>query len=269
MRTKRKRKMKSKNNPVLKFGKSEILTIVAAAGVVATFIFTVRDTRKAEEKLEELKEETEELTKLEIVKTVAPCYAPSVTVAGATVFFIFGSNYLSRKKQLSILSAYTLAHSKYTRYKDAVKDIYGEEGHQKVLDSLAVEKANEVNLSALSIVENSVRMVDTNEYTRLFYDTYLNRYFESTLSAVMDAEYHLNRNYILRGYVSVYEWCEFLGIEAYDGSDYKGWDAYDEHEGIFWIDFEHHITKIEGDLECVVIDMVFAPGDLNMELVSP
>lgn len=260
-----KTKRKLKNNPRLKFRKTDILTVVAAAGVVATFVLTIRDTHKAEKKLDELKEEIEEPTAKEIIKETAPCYAPSLAVAGATMFFIFGSNHINHKQQLSLISAYTLAHGQYARYRDKVKDIYGQEAHERILDSLAVEKAKEVHLSAPNLVENSVRTIDTDEETRLFYDSYLNRYFESTLTAVMEAEYHLNRNYVLGGFANVYEWCEFLGIDAPEGADYKGWDIYGEHDGIFWIDFEHHITKLGDDLECVVIDMIFEPCDMDME----
>lgn len=267
-----KTKRKLKNNPRLKFRKTDILTVVAAAGVVATFVLTIRDTHKAEKKLDELKEEIEEPTTKEIIKETAPCYAPSLAVAGATMFFIFGSNYINHKQQLSLISAYTLAHGQYARYRDKVKDIYGQEAHERILDSLAVEKAKEVNLEAPSVVENAGRSVDSDEETRLFYDSYLNRYFEAPLTAVMDAEYHLNRNYTLRGRASIYEWCEFLGIEAPDGADYIGWDMCGEHDGIYWVDFEHHMTNIgqnlDDYLECIVIDMIFEPCDFRMSEID-
>ena len=37
---------------------------------------------------------------------------------------------------------------------------------------------------------------------RLFYDEYSRRYFESSVSRVLQAEYHLNRNFVMSGHLS-------------------------------------------------------------------
>lgn len=244
-----------------------ILSVVAAAGVVATFIFAVKETRAAEEKIEELKEENPEPSKFDIVKAAAPVYIPAAVIAGVTILCILSSNRLNKKQQASLIGAYTLLHQTHEQYKKKVKDICGEEVHDEIIDSIAVEKAKKQDIYASGIIGKYSNRMDTDydpEDTRLFYDSYSNRYFESTIGQVKDAQYHLNRNYTLRGLATVNEYYEFLGLEPVVNGYAIGWDSSDTHEGIYWIDFESHVTNIcenVGDrVDCIVIDMVFEPS---------
>ena len=66
----------------------------------------------------------------------------------------------------------------------------------------------------------------------------------------MDAEYHLNRNFILRGETNLNEFYEFLGLEPTDAGCELGWDLWsgEMYYGNSWIDFEHHlVTSDNGD----------------------
>ena len=91
----------------------------------------------------------------------------------------------------------------------------------------------------------------------MFYDEYGKRFFETTLEQVISAEYHLNRNYVLRGYTVLNEFYDFLGIETTDYGNEIGWAINDD--GTFWIDFDHYQTEIDG-VECYIIDMPFGPS---------
>lgn len=70
----------------------------------------------------------------------------------------------------------------------------------------------------------------------LFYDEHSNRYIESTIEQVIAAEYHLNRNYILRGYSYLNKLYEFLGLESTNYGSVLGWVSNDD--GMYWIDFK-------------------------------
>jgi hypothetical protein len=93
---------------------------------------------------------------------------------------------------------------------------------------------------------------------------------------VLEAEYHLNRNWHLGGDICVNDFYDFLGIEHIDCGDELGWYWSD---GIDWIDFNHHKTAMLGHLskesnfpelayktvlddglEVYVIDMAFSPS---------
>ena len=57
---------------------------------------------------------------------------------------------------------------------------------------------------------------------------------------MLQAEYHLNRNFAIRGGDgTVNEFYEFLGLAPIDGGDTIGWAVCDE---LRWVDFNH--TKV-------------------------
>ena len=58
------------------------------------------------------------------------------------------------------------------------------------------------------------------------------------MASVLNAQYHLNRNFTLRGYVSLNEFYEFLGIEKVVCGEGIGWGQDLLEDGIFWIDFD-------------------------------
>ena len=255
----------------MKISKSMFFSGAAAVGVVATFLLTIKSTKDADEKITELKEETEDPTTFEIVKTVVPAYAPAVIIGLATILCIFESSYLNKKQQAALSSAYILANQSHKKYKDKVKELYGEEAHNRIMEELAVEKAKEQELYADGLIG---RYSNTDMYnaqdTRLFYDVYSNRYFESTVGAVLDAEYRLNRNYVLRGHVTLNEFYDFLGVNNVEKGDILGWDCRGDMEGIWWLDFEHRVTNVGGNtgkkIPCIIIDMTFEPHLLDESL---
>lgn len=234
---------------------STVLTILGGVGVVATSVMAVKATPKALKKIDEAKEEKgEELSKWETVKVTGTTYIPTIIVGASTIACIFGSNILNKRQQASLASAYALVDQSYREYKNKVKELYGEETHQEIIDAITAEN---VGINAPGFVSNDKLYVDEQcGEPRLFYDEYGNRFFEATLEQVISAEYHLNRNYSLRGYTVLNEFYEFLGIEPTDYGSELGWANYDDD--MAWIDFNHRVTDIRGK-ECVIIDMPFAP----------
>lgn len=231
---------------------------VSMAGVVATAVLTAKATPKAEKLLKELKDENPEPTTLETVKKVAPAYIPAAVSGTLTIACIAATTILNRKSQASLASAYALLNHNYQRYRDHVKKIFGEDADQKVVDSIVKEECKSKPL--YSTTGWGVDTLDFNvqEEKRLFYDSYSERYFESTIGRVLQAEYHLNRNFALGGNVSVNMFYDFLGLEPVKDGDVNRWDV---DGGIMWVDFNHRTVMLEedGNLECNVIDFVFTP----------
>lgn len=77
---------------------------------------------------------------------------------------------------------------------------------------------------------------EEDEKVRMFYDVYSDRYFRSTISRVLEAEYHINRNFVLGGIVSVADFYSFLGLSYEDGGDDYVWVMEDD---MYWIDFDN------------------------------
>lgn len=239
---------------------STILTIVGGVGVVGTAVLAAKATPKALALVEEAEvEKGEKLTTWETVKAAGPAYIPAVAAGAGTLMCVVGANVLNKRHQAAVVSAYALINESYNQYKGKLKELYGEEAHNNIIDALAVEKAEEVrvyNQSIATLCDLSVE--DGTSDTRLFYDEFGNRCFESTIERVMNAEYHLNRNFVLRGYVTLNEFYEFLGLEQTEYGSTVGWSITDDE--MYWIDFNHRKSLLDDDtLEVYIIETPFGP----------
>ena len=238
---------------------STILTCVAAIGVVCTAIATIKETPKALEKIEEAeKEKGEELTKVEKIVVATPSYIPAILIGAGTIACIFGSNVLSRQQQASLMSAYALVDNSYKEYKNKLKELYGEETHQNIVDAIAAEKSKDIVVRANGMVGSYDLALDKAcGEPVLFYYEFGGKFFESTIEQVITAEYHLNRNFVLRGYSVLNELYEFLGLEPTDYGSEVGWAIEDE---FYWIDFDHRKTVLDNGLECYIIETPYGPS---------
>lgn len=249
----------------LQVNSSTVLTCLGAIGVVTTAVLTTKATIKAVEIIAEAEwEKGEDLTKAEIINNTALCYIPPVIMGAATLACIFGANVLNKKQQAALASAYALIDTSFKDYKNKLKELYGEETHNNIIDALAVEKAQQIDIYSQGIFSNcNLAIEDGTSEPRLFYDEYSNRYFESTIERVMNAEYHLNRNYVLGGMITLNDFYEFLGLEKTDYGEVVGWCSCGE---IYWIDFNHRKAVLDDGLECYILEMPFGPtADYNEE----
>ena len=255
----------------LKKSLGPILPAIASIGVVLTTGLAVKATPKAMVLLEEdrkTKDDTEEYTKKDAVKAVWKCYIPTACVGAATIFCIFGTSSINKHNQEALASAYILVSESYDKYKAKVKELYGDDVHNNVVQSVLKEECKDVHIHSVGLIKD-ISSEFTSEFEpepiHTFYDRFSNRYFDSTLSMVLQAEYHLNRNFCLNGgYITLNEFYDFIGLEPTIPGDVIGWEA---SSGIGWIDFDHSVTTIEDGSEegcqIYIIDMVFSPEPLD------
>ena len=124
-----------------------------------------------------------------------------------------------------LVSAYSYLDSSFKEYKDKVKDIFGEEGETRVREEIAKDKYIDQN-------------IPESKDTKLFFDEFSGRYFESTLYDLQNAVYNINRLYALHGSVSINELYKRLNLPPTDFGEVLGWSAYKDWEnlGYAWID---------------------------------
>ncbi|HHX36728.1 MAG TPA: hypothetical protein GX717_01960 [Clostridiaceae bacterium] len=239
-----------------------ILTCVSAVGVVATAVMAVRATPKAIILLEEAKDDKgEDLTKLEIVRTAGPVYIPAALIGLSTIACIIGIEVLSKRNQASLASAYALLSESYQRYRKAANTIYGDDADSKIVAQMAKEVC--VHADGYSVYSHDL---DADSEKILCYDLFSQRYFTSTMAAVINAQYHVNRNLCLRGYSNLNEFYEFLGIEKIEHGDDIGWSMDELMEGgIMWLDFDNHYTKTDDGMECCIISALSDPNKFYCE----
>lgn len=182
-------------------------------------------------------------------------YIPSVILGTSTIACLIGANILNRKQQASLISAYALIDESFKKYKKATKTVYGDDADTKIKSEIA--KSTYVSCTGHSLYSPDL---DYSDDKMLFYDMISSRYFRASIPAVINAQYHINRNLQLRGYVSINEFYEFIGIEQVDGGDDFGWNI-DEliSDNIMWLDFNNDYTVMDDGLECCIISAIYEP----------
>lgn len=240
-------RMCAKSRSHLERSSPTILCCVAALGLVGTAVTAVKATLKAMKLLEEtMNEKGANLSKVEIVVTVAHLYIPAATIGVGTIFCIFGANALNKHQQAQLMSAYTLLKNYHKEYCDKLIELHGEETDIEVRNAMMRERCDFHPLDS-----------DVPDRKVIFYDEISGESIMRYEREVIDAEYHLNRNFVLRGYASLNEFYEFLGMPKTDYGMSVGWTVSD---GYAWIDFEHRlISKDDGGTDIYSIDMIFVP----------
>ena len=166
----------------LKKASPTILSCIGAGGVVLTSVLAVWSTPKALRKICADSKENHEgdpnaYTKIEAIRSAWFYYIPAVATGIGTIVCIFGANTLNKRAQASITSAYALLNDSYQNYKEKLKDLYGEEAHQKIVDAITVERAKDMYMTSVGIVRNGT--LDFEEHNpddnRLFYDSFSKR----------------------------------------------------------------------------------------------
>lgn len=249
--------MKGKLLLFLKRNSSTILSVLGAAGVVVTAVLVADAVPKAHERKKQAEEEKgEPLTVVETVVAEAPVYIAPVVIGASTIACILGANVLNRRQQAALTSAYALLDRGYKQYSGKVKELFGEEADIQIRDAIAMENCTNAGCYA-----PGCGSIDISGEMVTFYDEQRRAYFESTMAAVINAEYHFNRNLVIRGFAELNEFYELLGLSPTDDGSVLGWNLWqmEEEQGSRWLDFDHRKVTLEGGLECYVISMVIPP----------
>lgn len=129
-----------KHKAFIQRNSATVLAIAGVVGIFATVITTSRVAPKALRLLNEAKADKKaELTAWEKMQIVMPIYIPVILTGSATIFCILSSNILNKASQISMMSAYAVLDQSFKDYKRKLKELYGEEAHERVMESLAIE----------------------------------------------------------------------------------------------------------------------------------
>ena len=129
------------------------LSCVASAGVVVTAIAAAKATPRAvaliyADSRKKHDGDPYAYTKKEAFIAAWKCYVPAVVFGASTIACIMGANALNRRQQAALTSAYALVQSSYKEYKDKLKELYGEEAHNAIIDSIAKETCKDISIFA-------------------------------------------------------------------------------------------------------------------------
>lgn len=227
-----------------------VLSVVSVVGLVATVASAIKATPKAVQIINE--EGVSE--PIDILKATWKCYLPTAILGAGTIACIAGSQFLNTKSQANLAGALALADHVRRQRLDILS-------HPVTYVSSESEKDEPGIL-------RSHADICTNDFNRpdkkfKWYDSFSDRTFEKYEREVMDAEYHLNRNFMLAGHVSLADFYDLLGLDWDPRAEDIGWSISD---GYYWLDFEHnyHGTDNNGE-DIYTIDSIFPPDEYYLE----
>lgn len=242
-----------------------ILSIFSIAGVALTAYFASKDGVEADKALKVAeKEKGEPLTTGEKIKVAGPKYIRTITVATATALCSGGSTILSYSNQKTLAVAYPLLEKSYEEFKQTTKRVAGQETYDRIMDEITKTHCEPADLYAPGLCCcSSLGVYDSEipEPKRIFYDTVSEQTFVSTLSDVIQAEYHLIRNLNLGMEPTAEEYFEFLGLdpEAEPFKRFKGycWHVWDNE--MMTIGFNHRLVIFDDGSEVIRIEPEWMP----------
>ncbi len=241
--------------PFVKHNLPSILTSIGVVGVAATAIVSAKSAPKAIKLVEKAEEKKgEKLTKLEKAKVAGPVYIPTIAIGVATIACVIGSNAVNQHRQAALISAYTILDQSYKEYRKKAKDILSKEVDSNIMNELAKDKFEEV--------KDKFDDKKKDNDTKLFFEEYSGRFFEATMSDVLEAEYHFNRNFALRDYADLNELYSFLGLPQTEYGATVGWGRFagEAVYGYQWVDFCHVKDHMPDGREYYRIEMPFGPS---------
>jgi hypothetical protein len=230
-----------------------IFTILGSIGVVGCTVLTSIQTAKACKKLDKAEaEKGSKLTKKEVVETAASFYIPVAVADAVTIGLIVSSEVLSYKQSASLIAGCT-AMGNYIR-----------EYRTKTAMHVGTEEEARINESALAHIDCDYHylgpVAQDRVYRFRFRDDPPDRYVDATERSMIDAFYHINRNFVLRGSVGMNEIYEFVGLPPLPEKEHDGFDIESE---TFWIDVGWEITDETTNPPTAVIDFAWEPVDLR------
>lgn len=203
-----------------------ITAFLAIAGVVYTAYRGIKDGMKLDDTIKNDKTFQTKSTSKKAVTVLTNCYPTIISVA-VTSALILMSDHKHRKVEAGLAGVAA----------SAVRNINESNAQQDISNTECSEKVT-------------------------FYEPFSKQYFESTFADVFDAEYELNRLFILRGDATMEDFLTILGIPQVKNTNQYGWGDYigEVKYGYKWIDFAHR-KKEENGKTYYEINYPFYPSE--------
>lgn len=234
----------------LKRRSPEILTGIGIAGMITSTILAVKATPKAMMLIEERKLDldTEDISKVEVVKTVWPCYIPTIVLGGMSVACLIGASSINFRRNAALTTAYAISETALKDYREKVIETIGEKKETTVQEALTKDK-----IDKNPVDENEI--VLTNQGESLCYDPFSGRYFRSNIDKIKRALNELNNMILKNEHASLNDfYCE-IGLGETKNGDEIGWSI--QKSGMTDIRFDTHLAS-NGE-PCIVIDFSVTP----------
>lgn len=221
-----------------------ITSILSCAGVSLTAYFSAKGGAKAQKLLEEAA--CEELSFWDELKITWKCYIPAAICASLTMGGIITTQIVDQKQQASLVGLYAAADQTFKKYQDRVKEMYGEETHKKIMDSL--DNADD-SIEGI-FFESWFNASDIP--VRTFYDHLTERRYLSSIERELLAQALINRDLQTKGIAWLADYYAYRNIDLPAEKRTLCWYRQDHP----WIDFSNHVDVLDDGFEYCCVDIV-------------
>ena len=222
-----------------------IMTGAGCIGVLTAGALAVKATPKALRILDDegyelriLDEYEKAEDRVAMLKAVIPQYLPAIAVTVGSIALIIGGMALKHKQYTAMLALYALNQDKLDTLKDKVKEVFGEEGTEKLkeaTDATSVEKAIFVDDSIDSEVASALAestglstiMTDNGPGKTLCMDVYSGRMWYSSMEDIRRAENDVNADIYAKAYntVQLNDFYDRVGLRTNEAGNIMGFDS--------------------------------------------
>ncbi len=207
----------------------EILTILSVAGIAATAYLGSRAGYRAglhvvsefSTRLDNAAEDEEvlPLAPKEIVKDTWKFYIPVAVVGVGTALAVIGSNRVSAKQQVALISAAAISERALTEYQQKIVETTSRPKEQKVRDEILQDHVNDKPAAEFD------RLAPLKDGDVWVIESHTKQLFISNAEKIHRAENDANREAIHDGYVSLNTFLEYLGLPTSPAGEVVGWTA--------------------------------------------
>lgn len=232
----------------------EILTGLGIAGMITTTVLAVKATPKALDLIAQAEDEKfdngngEALTTVEVIKVAWKPYIPAAVTCVTSAACLIGASSVNVKRNAALATAYNLAATSLSEFKEATREVVGEKKEQLIRNKVAEERVNKEPANQSAII------VSGKGNTRCF-DTITKQRFTSDIEAIKKIVNELNRKMVNgEDYISLNEFYYELGLDEVSIGDELGWNV---TRGLINVDFS---AQLDTDgVPCIVLDYTVAP----------
>lgn len=214
-----------------KMNSPEIMTALAAGGVIATAYLSAKGAFQASKTLNSENAPAADLTITEKAKIVWPEFVPAAVVGGTTIACVIGSHRVHTRRTAAAVAAYSLTERAFAEYKAKVEETLGKNKADKVQAAVVEEQ-----MQTTYPHSQAKEIIMASGGDSLCCDLTTGRYFESDMQTLKAAANRVNERLLKERWMSVKEF-------------YHELDVYPNH----------HIDNLGWDLETGLMDLVFTP----------
>lgn len=198
------------------------MTAIAVGGTLTTAFLAAKASFRAAEIIADEQAFVDSQTKgyplpaRDKVELVWKLYIPAAGTAALTITAIIMSHHISSRRAAAMAAAFSISEKAFEEYKAKVIDKMGEKKEQSVRDEIAQDRLNR------HPVDQQLIIVGNGDV--LCYDSFLDRYFLSSMEKLRKAQNDINEQVLNDHYASLSDFYDLLGLPHAQVSENVGWN---------------------------------------------